>query len=792
MSALGKVVRAGVGRRRVQTFVMVLTTMTAVAASVMASGLLVASHQPFDHAFARRHGAHLTAFFDGTKATAAQVAATAHAAGVTAAAGPYAQVTATPRITAPGLPLPPQAAPLTIDGRATADGGVDDLAVTEGHWPSGPGQIVLDADRWTGPRVVGARVTFPGLPGAPALTVVGLARSVTTTSDAWVAPDVIPALTRPGSTPAYEMLYRFAHAGSSARITAGRAAVAAAAPPGALTGAQSYLIAKEITDRQTATFVPFIAAFGVLGLAMSVLVVSIVVSGAVSAGTRRIGVLKSLGFTPAQVGRAYVGQALVPASAGTALGLVAGHLGSVPLLHQAEGAYETSSLAVAWWIDPVVAAAMLVLVVAATIAPAVRAARLRTVEALAIGRTPRVGRGRWAARAAARLPLPLPRALTLGLAGPFARPARSSTIGTAIVFGALGVTFAYGLGATLNAVQKGINRDSPGQVVVVPQMPSGPVPGGGAGKPPVPPDPAAVGRALSSLPGTRAYFGSEFSDVRFAGLSSSATAEVYQGDSSWAAYQMISGHWFSGPGQIVVAHRFLQAVGAHIGDTITLMGDGRTARVRVVGEALMTGDGGMRVLTDAATLTAVGIEVRPFEFQVQLQPGTDRTAYTNRLDAALRPLGAEAITQSGGTSATVIAMDAITVILTLMLILVAGLGVLHTVVLDTRERVHDLGVLKALGMAPRQSVAMVVTAVAGIGAVAGLLGVPAGIALHSVILPLMGDAAGTGIPSADMAVYHAAELVPLALGGLVIAVLGALLPATWAARTRTATALRAE
>ena len=41
-------------------------------------------------------------------------------------------------------------------------------------------------------------------------------------------------------------------------------------------------------------------------------------------------------------------------------------------------------------------------------------------------------------------------------------------------------------------------------------------------------------------------------------------------------------------------------------------------------------------------------------------------------------------------------------------------------------------------------------------------------------------------------VYQLGELVLLAVSGLVIAVVGALLPAGWAARTRTAFALRAE
>jgi putative ABC transport system permease protein len=45
---------------------------------------------------------------------------------------------------------------------------------------------------------------------------------------------------------------------------------------------------------------------------------------------------------------------------------------------------------------------------------------------------------------------------------------------------------------------------------------------------------------------------------------------------------------------------------------------------------------------------------------------------------------------------------------------------------------------------------------------------------------------------ADLAVYHLPVLVPLVLGGLVLATAGALVPAGWAAKARTATALRTE
>jgi putative ABC transport system permease protein len=95
-------------------------------------------------------------------------------------------------------------------------------------------------------------------------------------------------------------------------------------------------------------------------------------------------------------------------------------------------------------------------------------------------------------------------------------------------------------------------------------------------------------------------------------------------------------------------------------------------------------------------------------------------------------------------------------------------------------------------MTPRQTIAMVVCWVAGTGLAAGVIAVPAGIVLHNHVLPVMAAAANTGLPASFLNVYGGAEVAALALAGLVIAVAGALLPAGWAARTRTASALRAE
>lgn len=784
-SALGRIVRSGVGRRRVQTIVMTLTTFLAAAVSVLAAGLLVDSQAPFEHAFAAQHGSQLTAQINGTKASAAQLTATAHAPEVTAAAGPYATASFHP-VTGPGTGVP--VGQLTVVGRSSPGGPVDSVELMSGTWATGPGQIVMNVSGGGWGFGVGAHLRFPGLPGDPTLTVVGLVNSVSNTADAWVAPDQIASMTA-GTSPQYQMLYRFTHAGTDAQVTADRAAIAATLPTGALVGAQSWLQVQLAANGKTAAFVPFVAAFGILALAMSVLIVAIVVSSAVSSQTRRIGILKSLGFTPAQVVRAYIGQALIPALAGAALGLAAGNLLAIPALAHAETAYGTGTLTIAGWIDAAVAAAVLALVTAAAWALALRAGRLRTIDALAVGRTPASGRGRRVRLLANRLPLPRP--VAIGLANPFTRPARSAAMAAAVLLGAVSVAFAAGLATSLADVQTALHRDLSGDITVtLGAGPDSPIHQGRAKA--IAASPAQVAADITAQPGTADYYATAQSQAGVAGVTGGVTVVGFTGDTTAAAYQMISGNWFTGPGQAVVPTRFLKATGDRIGDSITLTDGGHQISLRTTGEALDTHNNGMQILTNLSSLDGLHLGLEPQQFSIRLTPGTNLAGYVEALNAKFASTTAQAQPNTDNHATVIDAMEALVALLAAMIVAVAGLGVLNLVVLDTRQRIHDLGIFKALGMSPRQTITMVLASVAGTGLVAGVVGVPLGVIAHHYVVPLMGNAVGTRIPSADIAVYHLPELVVLALGGLAIALLGAALPAGWAAKTRTQNALHSE
>jgi AcrR family transcriptional regulator len=122
----------------------------------------------------------------------------------------------------------------------------------------------------------------------------------------------------------------------------------------------------------------------------------------------------------------------------------------------------------------------------------------------------------------------------------------------------------------------------------------------------------------------------------------------------------------------------------------------------------------------------------------------------------------------------------------------AASGVLNSVLMVTRERVHDLGVFKAIGMTPRQTIAMVVCWVVVPAIGAALIALPAGMILQNVIVHAIGGIAGIGIPGRFVHVYGGAELLLLALAGLAIAAVGAVGPASWAAASKTTAALHTE
>jgi putative ABC transport system permease protein len=471
---------------------------------------------------------------------------------------------------------------------------------------------------------------------------------------------------------------------------------------------------------------------------------------------------------------------------------VAGNVLALPVLHGSASAYGVGSQHVPWWASVLAPAGMLVLVLLAGFGPALRAGRLSAAQAIAAGRAPRPGHGYAAHRLASRLRLPRPAGL--GLAAPFARPARTVVTLAAIAFGATAVIFAFGLHDSLGRAAASQEHTATIPVYVEQFGPvSGPGAGPGDGPPPVPSaaqDAAAVA-ALRAQPGTLHAVAHYDNPVKVAGIADRVDAQAFGGDASWTGFGIIAGRWYSGPGEVDVNTAFLTASGLAVGDTATVNTGPAQVTVRIVGEVFHPSSEPL-LYGGSGTLPGVATPASLQDYDVALRPGTSVPAY---VQAVNRVLGAsspwQATTEHGGGQFYTIASGLVG-LLALMVAIAAGLGVLNTVLMTTRDRIHDLGVFKALGMRPGQVLVMVAGWIVVPAVIAAAIAAPAAVALNSATVRAMAGTAHTGIPASFTQVFPPSRLALLSLAAVVIAVAGALLPATWAARVLPATALRAE
>ncbi|BCJ46866.1 hypothetical protein GCM10010168_36120 [Actinoplanes ianthinogenes] len=774
MTAVWRAARAAVRRRKLQTFLIALVVLLCSATTVVSLALLDATSAPFDRAFATRHGAHTVAAYDPATVTEAQL--TAARSGVTAAAGPFGQVVLEP--TAGRQLLPP--GPLTVVGRADPGGAVDQLDLWHGRWPSAPGEIVLNfppEDIAMGPLADLISITANGV----TLKVVGYADSISDSADGWVTPDQVRELHPTG----WQMLYRFAGDVSTREAVAARlTGVTTGLPGGALIAAEPYLAIKEDAAQDLNVYLPLLGMFGVFGLLVTVLIVANVVSGAVVSGYRHIGVLKSIGFTPRQVVAVYLLMASVPAVAGAVPGTVIGALGGQGLIGQAFRGFGFGDTQIRWWVWLAALLGVPLIVLISALVPARRAHRLSAAEAISAGSAQRRGRGLRAQRALSGSRLP--RAVSLGLGLPFARPGRTALTMAALLLGVTTVTFATGLGSTLNRVTA-IDNQVSGDIGVRGLNAA-------FGTPTTRTD-AQVEELLRSLPGAARVGVFANTDLSVPGSSDPIPVNFARGDVAELGYraQLLEGHWMSAPDEVVAPSKLLLQRGLRVGDSITVESGGRRTTFRIVGETVRGPSGPPSLIAEwaalATTIPAPHLESSDFQYQVQVTPGTDLDGYVNAVNAADSGLDAW---NNTGTGDFAVIVTGFSTVLGVLLALVASLGVLNTVALNALERRRDLGMLKSIGMTPRQVVAMMVTSMAALGAIGGLLGLPLGIAMHRVVLTLVSSAAQAHLPMSVAAVWSPVLVIVLVLTGVLIAVAGALFPARAAARLTIAQVLHSE
>ncbi|TYB95048.1 ABC transporter permease [Micromonospora sp. WP24] len=703
MSAVWRVARAAVRRRRLQTYVIALVVLFSTATIVVALGLLDASSGPFDRAFAEQRGPHVVATYSNQSPPT-------DAADAEAVAGPFGQLVLD--VPADGGPVW-ATGPITVVGRADPAGPVDRVDLFAGRWATSLNEAVVNT---TPPpqnmidsfaqNIVGQKIAVPG---RPQLTIVGVAYSLSDTADAWVSPATMAQL---GPTAA-QVLYRFRSATTAEQVDAATAGL----PRDGLLGTRSYLTQKAAIAAGPGTILPFLVVFGVLGLITAVLIVANVISGAVVSGFRHIGVLKALGYTPRQVVLVYLVMVTAPATAGAIVGTVLGTVAARPLLHNAfQGLGFGGQVQTGAWVPLTGILAVPALVVLTALVPASSAHRLSAAEAISAGSAPKAGRGLRLQRALAGARLP--RAISLGLGLPFARPGRTGLTMAALLLGVTTVTLAGGLAASVIRYGHAVDRADAVQVQVRPNNPS-------LGNRPTDRTDPQVESLLRGLPGTTYVTADLPMQLTAVGHSDPVVVDFLRGDSATIGYQdqLVEGRWMAAADEVVASSAALHDLGARVGDRLELTYDGRHAPVRIVGKTMEGAVGNGDIFADWRVFTTLAPDYHLVNHEVmyyiRIASDTSVASYLAAIHNGDPGLYAWPANAGLGNSFTV-SVVAISIVFSTMIGIVAALSVFNTVLLNVRERRRDLGTLKSIGMTPRQVVTMMVTSTAALGAAAGI------------------------------------------------------------------------
>jgi putative ABC transport system permease protein len=439
-----------------------------------------------------------------------------------------------------------------------------------------------------------------------------------------------------------------------------------------------------------------VVAFAVIGLVLAVLITANVVSAAVVASYRRIGVLKSIGFTPAQAAAAYLAQIGIPALAGAITGTALGNWWVLPSLNGGPFAAQPVPL----WINITVPLGIVALTGLAALVPALRAGRMSAVAAIGAGQTPRAGHGYGAHRLAGRLPLPRP--VTVGLAAPFTRPARSAVTLAAVTFGLTAVVLAVGLDSSIVKINAGATQWQHAVLVGVGLSPGKQALTAAQQR--------TVVAALRAQPGTLNYLAEASGKISVRGVGSHVPITAYTGDAAGLGWNITSGTWYNGPGQVVVNNAYPSTTGLTVGQTIRMIVGGTPVTVRITGEVYAPSRSLGALLTSQQTFRDLATGLRIIWYEAAVKPGAGQQKYEAALQRALGPSFDVTVIGSGpggGVAGFALVDTSLIRLLTVLVAILAGLGVLNSVLMLTRERVRDLGVFKAVGMTPRQTIIMV-------------------------------------------------------------------------------------
>jgi putative ABC transport system permease protein len=751
LRAAGRLIRADLAQRPLHTALTGLVIAIAAGALLATLHLRAALDEPYADLMRATNGAHV--FVTGPRDALARAAALPE----------VAQAGRIRRLVTVRAGLRPAMGRVTLAGLPErAD--VDRPLVVAGRGLRGPGEVVLDRP------LAFAHGLAPGgdlpLAGGGRLKVVGVAVVAGPGAGGWVTPEQARALAAPArggavrpaiaSTIPLRLRDPDASKGVAARL---------ASLPGVRV-AEWQQARDEFIDESRRTLA-ILGASTLLALLAAGFTLATAIGGRVLAERRRIGLLRAVGVTPRGVTGVLVGHYLALALVAAPFGLAAGRLVAPGLLADtadllgipAPGPPGPGPAALALGV-------VLAAVALACALPAWRAGRLPPVVALQPGRPAPAERASRVARLARALRLPVP--FVIGAKDAYVQRGRSALTVASLALAGMVVVCALAFEATMDrlAAEPAL-RAQPWDLAVN---------AGGAA-------PSRVERLLRAAPGVEVV-GRRYEIPVVAG-GVELDARALDGPPAAFAFAVPDGRGVQRAGEVTLGRGALEALGAAIGDRVTLSAGGRRFEVRVVGRHVEPATDGR-----GAVLTTASLPVRPATrptWIVRLRDGADpvaaQLALERRGEGLLvvdRPLES--------LEAEIDEMRPVVYGVCALLLAIAGVNLLTTLVLGVRERRRDVAILRAVGATRRQLMGTVVAGGVLLALPAVAAGLPLGAWLFTTVIRITDPADGP-----DVATLPSWWTVSLAIpAALAVVAAVSMVAAREASRVVAAVALRAE
>lgn len=522
--------------------------------------------------------------------------------------------------------------------------------------------------------------------------------------------------------------------------------------------------------------------FGILGIIAAGFIVANLVIGQVLAQQRELGMLKALGFTPLQLTSTLLCEYLLLGTLGGILGMALAVLAAPWMLDRISASLGIPvPLQYHLGMSVLLLAAILLLIAISIILPAWRAAHLRTVDSIRPhGATPRQGHT-WPSRLLVEGRIPL--VVGVGLRGITARPLRALLILLTLLTGIITAVFGLGLSATIHRYVsdprlQGVYAD----VHVSPDLY----------------DPILTQRLITGRTETASYYTTYQTIAHRADSMRPLNILFAAGDTHRISQAVSAGRWYhEHSAELVMAASMLQNMDAHLGDQVLLafsfpQGHSVQETYTIVGVLPVIGASNpvyapLSALTDLAAVPSTTILTQT-TYEITLRSGISRQSFMQTL-LQLTDDRISVHTWEVVVPDTITQLNDVMTVLSVALMLIAGVSVLNALLLTTRERIREFGTLKAIGFTPRQITMSVTSTAVTLAVVAIAGGIPLGLWITRIGLTALGKSRGlTGI-ALGVNWQGLALLMPVTV---VIAVLGACLPARWAARVSPGEVLRYE